>query len=266
MASDFDEYFNSCELDYENWWQSSFVPPNSRVNGTRVPIREFEGNFPTLETNDMGLHRTYYMNLLSFLQMARIDTMTGHQYFFPSAGPVCASTALYLWDTGLNALLYTLLEPSAFVEVISLWLSFDVHEHYAWDYAFSGPIGPWYALNDIMAFRSLEMLIRFSEQKEFLSRLIQGTSVVEWLQEFATYWKQLSEDKLRPQSAHSTSGKHREYVRGISSSLTETCDLTGSWTGYWKLENHPQSVSRHSDYVTIQKRLFGRTLFRHFLD
>jgi hypothetical protein len=54
-----------------------------------------------------------------------------------------AFAAMYIWDTTLNSLLLTLLEPSYFQTMIEAWLGMGIHQHYAVDYVSNNGIGPW---------------------------------------------------------------------------------------------------------------------------
>ena len=69
---------------------------------------------------------------------------------FGSGGPVCAVTAMYIWDTTLNSVLLTLLQPTLYKSYLRSWLMSDIHQHLALDMV--GNVGEqkWYAFDDMM--------------------------------------------------------------------------------------------------------------------
>jgi hypothetical protein len=141
-------------------WRLSFVSPCVRAGaGVLLPVNHALvgspifpiGNFPILDlNNDPDVERTYYWSILSFFITGQRNALTGARRFcndntrasmifsptilyltvclslegnrvlFGSAGPIYAVTALYIWDSTLNAALWSLLDPSTFLEVTIL--------------------------------------------------------------------------------------------------------------------------------------------------
>ena len=91
LAAGFDRAWGAARDDWQGWWASVFEPSVP----TALP---FEGQLPTLTTEDEALKRTYYINVVSLLGNARhvkgIPSQAGgpwdDQVVFATGGPVCA--------------------------------------------------------------------------------------------------------------------------------------------------------------------------------
>jgi hypothetical protein len=143
IALDFPSAWAAAETDWSDWWRSAFDPAarDARTQEGRSafsPAVVFEGQLPTLMTEDEAMKRTYYMGAVTLLTMARHDIVPESQWFdsmcFGSAGVESAFAAMYIWDTTLNSLLLTLLAPTYFQSMIGAWLGMGIHSHYAVDY------------------------------------------------------------------------------------------------------------------------------------
>eukprot|EP01047_Picozoa_sp_COSAG01_P057488 COSAG01_NODE_6650_length_3563_cov_2.465358_1_plen_808_part_00 len=234
VAQDFGAAWAAAQTDWEEWWQSAFDPAmhEARLRAHRPafgPAVKFEGQLPTLRTEDAALRRVYYMGAVTLLTMARHDTVPGSQWegtlVFGSAGVECAVTAMYIWDTTLNSLLLTLLAPTYFQSMIAAWFSMGVHAHYAIDFVTNRGIGPWYAFNDMMVFRAMDTMARFGAkgpQHYTQSTMIQNKSMLTWMAKTATYWQTLVDGTA-----------HVEAIRPplIRDAPAPACNLSGVWWG-----------------------------------
>ena len=152
VALDFASAWVGAATDWSDWWHSAFDPSvhaarQQAGRGGLGAAVTFEGQLPTLTSSDEALKRTYYMGAVTLLTMARHDIVPGSKWegkmCFGSAGVEFAFAAMYIWDTTLNSLLLTLLEPSYFQTMIEAWLGMGIHQHYAVDYVSNNGIGPW---------------------------------------------------------------------------------------------------------------------------
>eukprot|EP01043_Picozoa_sp_COSAG02_P020711 COSAG02_NODE_1027_length_15115_cov_118.186867_8_plen_495_part_00 len=152
VAQDFGSAWADAATDWSDWWDSAFDPSMhaARQQAGRRDLGAavvFEGQLPILTSDDEALKRTYYMGAVTLLTMARHDIVSGSKWegkmCFGSAGVESAFAAMYIWDTTLNSLLLTLLEPSYFQSMIEAWLGMGIHQHYAVDYVSNKGIGPW---------------------------------------------------------------------------------------------------------------------------
>ena len=64
---------------------------------------------------------------------------------------ICGQVAeMIIWDTTLNSVLLTLLQPTLYKSYLRSWLMSDIHQHLALDMV--GNVGEqkWYAFDDMM--------------------------------------------------------------------------------------------------------------------
>ena len=100
LAAGFDRAWGAARDDWQGWWASVFDPSVP----TALP---FEGQLPTLTTEDEALKRTYYINVVSLLGNARhvkgIPSQAGgpwdDQVVFATGGPVCAVSCTIIAGT-----------------------------------------------------------------------------------------------------------------------------------------------------------------------
>ena len=152
-AAEFSTAWQAARDSWQSWWASVFDKSVSTI----LP---FEGQLPVLTTADNALKRTYYVNIVSLLGNARhikpgtvpslVNSTWENQTIFATGGPVCALAEMIIWDTTLNSVLLTLLQPSLFTSYIERWLMSDVHAHLAVDYISNQGEQKWYAFDDMM--------------------------------------------------------------------------------------------------------------------
>ena len=126
IASDFGGAWQAARDDWQGWWASVF----DKSVKTLLP---FEGQLPLLTTADAALHRVYYINVVSLLGNARhirpgsLLSQTGQPWenktIFATGGPVCAVAEMIIWDTTLNSVLLTLLQPTLYTSYLEKWLT-----------------------------------------------------------------------------------------------------------------------------------------------
>jgi hypothetical protein len=153
IAADFSGAWQAARDDWQSWWASIF-------DKSVTTLMPFEGQLPVLTTDDAALKRTYYVNVVSLLGNARhiksgslpslANTLWENQTIFATGGPVCAVTEMIIWDTTLNSVLLTLLQPTLYTSYIEKWLTSDVHKHLAVDYISNVGAQKWYAFDDMM--------------------------------------------------------------------------------------------------------------------
>ena len=153
VAAEFSSAWQAARDSWQSWWASVF-------DKSIATILPFEGHLPVLTTDDELLKRTYYMNVVSLLGNARHiapgsvpslkDTPWENQTIFATGGPVCAVAEMIIWDTTLNSVLLTLLQPALYTSYVERWLTSDVHKHLAVDYISNQGEQKWYAFDDMM--------------------------------------------------------------------------------------------------------------------
>ena len=218
LLENFDAEWEQAKNGWSDYWYDAFVPKTSPTPTSKPPppsfarpstsssvlVPRFEGNLPTLVTADAELHRVYYVGVVSMLVLAK--HVTAPQAWF--AGELvfvntlidCGETELYVWDTCLNSVLLTLLQPSMFHQYMDKWLTmsgacFDdptktctgIHSHNDFDYLQKESNGPWYAFNDLMVFRGMATLASYRGPVQFASAPLAGRTGIDWMRETATF-------------------------------------------------------------------------------
>jgi hypothetical protein len=97
------------------------------------------------------------MNIVSLLGNARHirSNIPGYTYqhnqpwenqtVFATGGPVCAVAEMIIWDTALNSVLLTLLQPTLYASYLAKWLTEDIHAHLSVDIVTNEGAQKWYA-------------------------------------------------------------------------------------------------------------------------
>ena len=178
-AKSFDQSFASAKMQWEERWQAAFTPGNTH----------FSGHLPTLLTDDPKIRRVYYEGALAPLILCRSNLPTAKRCFI-TAGPNWAVTLMYFWDTGMWANAWAMLEPNSMKELLAKWLAMDHHGCYALDCVSGRGVGPWYAANDWSVFRCVDAYLGVTGDDAFLSQVITGKTVLQRLEDIATYNEQ----------------------------------------------------------------------------
>jgi hypothetical protein len=207
VASGFDGEFAAAERAWAGLWRELFTPAPPVQIATVAP-RRFLGHLPTLVTEDTAIRRSYYVGVVSFLM--NLHLVDRQRALFATAGPTASVTNLYLWDTCLNSALYALLDRPSFVSVWAEWLSFDIHEHFSFDYLTGDAEvgrpcvvygsctegaprsqGPWYAFNDNSIFKAMELTARLAGPGAVLPLRVGNHTVRDVMAQTALYWQKL---------------------------------------------------------------------------
>jgi hypothetical protein len=186
-AKSFDQSFALAKTQWEERWQAAFTPGNTH----------FSGHLPTLLTDDPKIRRVYYEGALAPLILCR-SNLPAAKRCFVTCGPNWAVTLMYFWDTEMWANAWAMLEPDSMKEVLAKWLTLDSHGCYALDCVSGRGGGPWYAANDWSIFSCVDAYLGVTGDKAFLSQVIHGKTVLQRLEDIATYYEQrpLTKDSL----------------------------------------------------------------------
>lgn len=166
-------------------WEKRFADAFTLNNG------HFSGNLPTLETPDAKLRRLYYVSVLSMLELERTNLHPDFPRVIVTAAPRWAPTLVYFWDTGLFPTLYSLLDPVVVKQLLTLFLSADIHSCYAIDVPSGKGVGPWYSFNDYVIFEMALRYVCVTRDWQFLQQEIAGKKVIDRMEESALYWRGL---------------------------------------------------------------------------
>ena len=209
-AESFDQSFALAKSQWEDRWQAAFTPSN----------KHFSGHLPTLLTDDLKIRRVYYQGVLAALMLCRTDLPAAKRCFV-TAGPQWAVTLMYFWDTEMWANAWAMLEPISMKELLTKWLAMDQHGCYALDCLSGKGAGPWYAANDWSIFRCVDAYLGVTGDKAFLSQVIHGKTVLQRLEDIATFYEQRPLTKASLLADYGGPGNLLEcserYVQGVAS-------------------------------------------------
>jgi hypothetical protein len=181
-AGAFDEAFAEARDRWQQRFEAAFTPGNAH----------FSGHLPTLATDDAHLRRVYYMGVLSMLVLERTNLNPRYRRVFVTGGPRHALTVTYFWDC--PSLLWALLDPAEMKEQLKLFLTRDQHGCYAVDFIEEVGVGPWYAANDSSLFGLLAAYLGVTRDLAFLREMVEGKSILQWLEDLALAWQRLAGD------------------------------------------------------------------------
>lgn len=209
-AESFDQSFALAKTQWEDRWQAAFIPGN----------KHFSGHLPTLLTDDLKIRRVYYEGVLAALMLCRTDLPAARRCFV-TAGPQWAVTLMYFWDAEMWANSWAMLEPTTMKELLAKWLAMDHHGCYALDCLSGKGAGPWYAANDWSIFRCVDAYLGVTGDKVFLSQMINGKTVLQRLEDIATFYEQRPLTKESLLADYGGPGNLLEcserYVEGVAS-------------------------------------------------
>lgn len=183
----FSAQFALAKSTWEDCWQATFTPGD--------PF--FSGHYPTLVTDDEKIRRVYYHSALVPLLLCR-TTFPFSARCFVTCGPQYANTLEYFWDTEMWANSWAMLEPTTMKAQLTKWLALDRHACYAVDCISGKGAGPWYAANDLSIFRCLEAYLDVTGDSAFLQQISNGKSVLQHMDDLATYYEKLPLTKDSP--------------------------------------------------------------------
>lgn len=177
-GKNFENQFSLAKSKWEERWLAAFTPGNSH----------FSGHYPTLLTDDPKIRRVYYHGTLIPLLLCRTNFPLS-QRCYVTAGPRWANSLVYFWDAEMWANTLAMLDPDIMKEHIVEWFSVDYHNCYAIECFTGKGAGPWYAANDWSIFRTIEAYLEVSGDKKFLDQDIYGKTLLQHLNDIATFYE-----------------------------------------------------------------------------
>ncbi|HXX02496.1 MAG TPA: hypothetical protein VEJ00_14870 [Candidatus Acidoferrales bacterium] len=169
------------ELALASLVEAAFTPNNS----------EFSGNLPRLVTRDESLWKLYHNGFANLLFARRVSPDSAYGPTYLTLSGHVLPTLSFPWDTSLTSLALALLDPIPLRNLVEVWLKAGMHEHHSTDYVTGEPVGPWYAANDTAIVRCAWRYLCVTGDFEWLDKSIADRTVLDHLDEHATYWKKL---------------------------------------------------------------------------
>ncbi len=181
LASNFDTEFNQIEKEWNKRWYSLFETGNEMLSGT----------FPILATDDSIARKVYYTGPLTMLYLTHTN-LPQHDKVFLTGGPRWGGSITFFWDITEWSTLWATVDPEMMKEHLSSWISIDPSKYYGQDNQGGKGVGNGYSANYWALFQMIRAYITVSGDGEFLDKVLQGKTVLEHLEHYATNWKRIS--------------------------------------------------------------------------
>lgn len=161
----------------------------------------FSGVAPLVECSNSKVSQLYYMGILTLLYCKRTPTFGGSARTYITGFPASHETFpvnwVFPWDTKMIAGILSMLDPDVLKAMIVSWLEADLHQGCALDFTTKQPVGFWYAVNDYALVHMCYQYLRYTGDRDFLSEMVRGQSVLRHLEAASLYYTRLSgEDGL----------------------------------------------------------------------
>lgn len=177
----FEEKWKNIQTVWETKWQEIFKPNNSILSGT----------FPILESDDQELKQVYYKGPLTMLYLMHTN-LPQHEKVFLTGGPRWGASITFYWDITEWSTLWAVVDPEMMKEHLSSWIKIDPSKFYGQDNFGGAGVGNGYSANYWALFQMIRSYITISGDIDFLDTLIEGKTVLEHLEHYATNWERIS--------------------------------------------------------------------------
>jgi hypothetical protein len=182
LQKEFTSFLTNNEKACTDLLHSAFTPGNSA----------FSGHLPQLKTDSETLWNLYNNGLKNLLTARRRSPDSAYGSTYLTLSGHVLPTLSFPWDTALSSLSLALLDPQPLRQLAEVWFERDMHQHLATDYITGNAVGPWYGVNDMAIVRCAQNYLRVTGDFAWLEKKIDGKSVLDHLQDHATYWKKLT--------------------------------------------------------------------------
>jgi hypothetical protein len=174
-AGDFNSVFAEAKDLWQRRFDDVFTPDNEH----------FSGNLPTLVTADHAISRTYYMGIVTLLGVERTNYPIAKRWYMTNGVDYQAQ---WFWDLWNLPTTMALADPEIMRGDAVRWLALDYANINAEDYAGRGA-GTAYQANMASLFETANTYMRVTGDTALLDVRVQSQTVLEHLDDLATYWK-----------------------------------------------------------------------------
>lgn len=181
IINDFDSVAKATTDEWNAELKAAFTPNNDR----------FSGHVPTLVTNDDSVKRIYHSAVMSALFFKRTTPHSVYGTTYVTLAPRYWETTTFLWDISLSAMLLSMLDPAVLKRMMETWMQLDVYKHFGTEFLTGAGVGPWYSVNDYAMSRMAKEYLRWSGDKEWLDKTVNGMKVRDRLVTYAEHWRAL---------------------------------------------------------------------------
>lgn len=178
---DFQNLWAGVQQTWNEKWEDIFKPGNSILSGA----------FPTLETNDSLAAKVYYTGPLTMLYLMH-NNLPQHKKVFLTGGPRWGASITFYWDITEWATMWAVVDPEMMKEHITSWIGIDPSKYYGQDNFNGKGVGNGYSANYWALFQMIRAYVTISGDNSFLNEKVEGKTVLEHLEHYATNWQRIS--------------------------------------------------------------------------
>ncbi len=151
----------------------------------------FSGHVPTLVTTDDNVKRIYHSAVMSALYFRRTSPHSVYGTTYVTLMPRYWETTTFLWDISLSAMLLSMLDPAILKRMMETWMTLDIYKHFGTEFLTGAGVGPWYSVNDYAMSRMAKEYLRWTGDRAWLDKVVNGKTVYETLLSYAEHWRAL---------------------------------------------------------------------------
>lgn len=181
FSGNFGKWFDATKQMWENRWTELFTPGNKLVSGS----------FPILETTDKKAAKVYYTSPLTMLYMLHTN-LPEHKRVFLTGGPKWGASIVFFWDNTEWSILQSVTDPAMIREELLSWIKIDPNKYYGKDNFGGKGVGNGYSANYWSLFQLIRSYINVTGDFDFLKEIVNGKTVLETIDSYATNWENLS--------------------------------------------------------------------------
>lgn len=144
-------------------------------------VNRIETNLPRLTSDCPELDQLYYRSLVTYIlcRWENPDLCTVPYYSTGSVNGGCMCS--YLWDYCGGLMLHPVYDPDGNKKQLRTYLRNDLTRSYAINPVTSGPVGPWYQINQEKIILMVYHHVRATGDIGFLSETVDGRTILEWM-------------------------------------------------------------------------------------
>lgn len=185
IVGNFDAVAKATTDEWDRQLKAAFTPGND----------VFSGYVPTLVTSDESVKRIYHSAVMSALYFRRTTPHSVYGTTYVTLMPRYWETTTFLWDISLSAMLLSMLDPEILKRMMETWMKLDVYKHFGTEFLTGAGVGPWYSVNDYAMSRMAKEYLRWTGDKAWLDKTVNGKTIYETLLTYAEHWRELDTNK-----------------------------------------------------------------------
>jgi hypothetical protein len=185
VINNFDRVLKQTTDEWNAELRAAFTPNNGR----------YSGYVPTLVTTDEAVKRLYHSAVMSALYFRRTTPHSVYGTTYVTLMPRYWETTTFLWDISLSAMLLAMLDPLILRRMMETWMTLDIYKHFGTEFLTGAGVGPWYSVNDYAMSRMAKEYLRWTGDRAWLEKEVNGKKVLAYLVSYAENWRKLDTNK-----------------------------------------------------------------------